>query len=395
MNHKNQLELPLEIDVLEGLDATGTTAGAIQYVATKRGISENEVLKKVSAGKRGEVSGFKRKIRWIQQTLKQQGLAVPVKRGSWSVTLKGKNALNKIKSGHLSIAFTTELGVALWGDCRDLPKLFKNEIDLIVTSPPYKLQQEREYGNVKGERAYLDWFLSRADEWLQLMRTPSSSIVVNLGDIWNPQEASLSLYKEKLLLELHEKLGLKLCQRFEWLNPAKPAAPIDYVARKRIRVKPSLETIWWLSLEPNNVNADNRRVLEDYLESTKKLIANGGMKETAYRPSGHRVRAGSFSEDQGGRIPHNLIVSGPEGANSHYCRSCRDNGIPIHPARFPLALPRFFINMLISDKEQMTADPFFGGGMTGQAAELNGSRWVGTEQVLEYLMGAKHRFGLI
>ncbi len=393
MDKSRQLSL-FQHTVLEGINCTGSTEGTINYVAQKLGITEAQIAEKVVAGKAGPVSAFKRKVRWVQQTLKHHDMAVPVRRGRWSLTLKGKHALTAIRSGKMAIAFTTEHGMALWGDCTDLSRFFKREVDLIMTSPPYKLQIEREYGNVRSERAYLDQFLRHAERWLEMLRTNSSSIVINLGDVWNHQEASLSLYKERLLLELNDKLGLKLCQRLEWFNPAKPAAPIWWVAKHRNRVKPSLETIWWLSQEPNLVPADNRRVLESYLQSTHKLIANGGMKHTAYRPSGHRVRAGAFSEDQGGRIPHNLIVSGPEGSNSSYCRQCRDNAIPIHPARWPQAIPSFFINLLIEDKEQLTADPFFGSGMTGYAAEQHGSKWVGSERILEYLQGAKFRFGL-
>jgi len=354
-NQENQLSL-FETAALDGINTTGSTKGTIKHIIEVLDIPKSETDKIVIAGKAGPVKALHRKIRWIQQTLKHKGMAVPLHRGSWTTTEKGKNQLTRIKYGKMAIAFTTQFGIALWGDSSELPRLFKNEVDLIITSPPYMLQKEREYGNVKGERSYLDWFLKRAEEWLTLLRSPSNSIIVNLGDIWNHKEASLSLYKERLLIELHDKLWLKLCQRFEWLNPAKPAAPICWVAKHRVRVKPSLETIWWLSQEPNNVDANNRRVLEEYLDSTRKLIANGGIKKTAHRPSGHRVRKGSFAEDQGGRIPHNLIVSGPEGANSKYCRSCRDAGLPIHPARFPISIPSFFIKMLINDKDQVTAE---------------------------------------
>jgi len=386
-----QLDL-FESIVLQGVEETGTTSDTINHTASTLGLCPSEVNKKVLAGKAGQVSEFKRKVRWVQQTLKHKGYIVPLERGVWSTTQKGKHALTALNHSKLAVAFTTNHGIALWGNCEDLPMLFKNEVDLIVTSPPYMLQKEREYGNVKGERAYIDWFLRRAEEWVTLMRNPSSSIVINLGDIWNHKEASLSLYKERLLLELHDKLGLKLCQRFEWLNPAKPAAPIWWVAKHRMRVKPSLETIWWLSQDPNNTDAHNSRVLEPYLESTRKLIANGGMQQTAYRPSGHRVRQGAFSNDDGGRIPHNLLVSGPEGSNSQYCNACRDNNLPIHPARFPYSLPEFFIKLLIHDKEQITADPFFGSGMTGFVAEQHGSKWVGVERMLELLQGAQLRF---
>jgi DNA modification methylase len=49
-----------------------------------------------------------------------------------------------------------------------------------------------------------------------------------------------------------------------------------------------------------------------------------------------------------------------------------------HPARFPLALPQFFIN-LMSNPGQVVFDPFGGTCTTALAAELMGRRWLVTE----------------
>ena len=37
---------------------------------------------------------------------------------------------------------------------------------------------------------------------------------------------------------------------------------------------------------------------------------------------------------------------GNNAANDVYTKKCKANGIKIHPARFPMQLPEFFINML-------------------------------------------------
>ena len=55
-----------------------------------------------------------------------------------------------------------------------------------------------------------------------------------------------------------------------------------------------------------------------------------------------------------------------------------------HPARFPLSVPSFFINLL-SKPGQLVFDPFAGTGTTGLAAEKLGRRWLLTESDPEYL----------
>ena len=50
----------------------------------------------------------------------------------------------------------------------------------------------------------------------------------------------------------------------------------------------------------------------------------------------------------------------------------------LHPARFPLALPDFFIRLL-TQPGQLVFDPFAGTGTTGLAAERLERRWLLTE----------------
>jgi DNA modification methylase len=54
-----------------------------------------------------------------------------------------------------------------------------------------------------------------------------------------------------------------------------------------------------------------------------------------------------------------------------------------HPARFPLTLPRFFINLL-TEPGQMVVHPFCGTGTTALAAEQLGRRWLATEIDAKY-----------
>jgi DNA modification methylase len=62
-----------------------------------------------------------------------------------------------------------------------------------------------------------------------------------------------------------------------------------------------------------------------------------------------------------------------------------------HPARFPLTLPTFFINLLTLPG-QMVVDPFGGVGTTGLAAERLGRRWLLAELDPNYAAVAPGRF---
>jgi site-specific DNA-methyltransferase (cytosine-N4-specific) len=62
-----------------------------------------------------------------------------------------------------------------------------------------------------------------------------------------------------------------------------------------------------------------------------------------------------------------------------------------HPARFPLTLPTFFIN-LMTQPGQMVVDPFGGTGTTGLAAQKLERRWLLTELDARYAAVVPSRF---
>ena len=115
-----------------------------------------------------------------------------------------------------------------------------------------------------------------------------------------------SLYHFRLLLALCDDVGFNLCQEFFWYNPAKMLAPAEWVNVRRIRVKDSVEYIFWLSASPHP-KADNTQVLQEYSPDMRRLIKRG-VKQTV-RPSGHNIKE-SFAADKGGSIPPNLIECG-------------------------------------------------------------------------------------
>lgn len=280
----------------------------------------------------------------------------------------------------------TKHGKILLGDSLDvLAGMKPGSVDLVMTSPPFGLVRKKEYGNADAHE-YLDWFKPFAGQFRRVLKE-HGSLVIDIGGAWVPGQPTRSLYHFKLLLMLCEEYGFHLAQEFYWWNPSKLPSPAEWVNIRRIRVKDAVNTVWWLSLSPWP-KASNRRVLQPYSPSMKDLLEKGYRAKK--RPSGHDISE-NFAVDNGAAIPPNLIAIPNTESNSFYLRYCQSKGIKSHPARFPSALPEYFIRML-TDKGDMVYDPFGGSCVTGEVAERLKRRWVCSEMMEEYLNGALGRF---
>lgn len=280
----------------------------------------------------------------------------------------------------------TKHGKILLGDSLDvLAGMKPGSVDLIMTSPPFGLVRKKEYGNADAHE-YLDWFKPFAGQFRRVLKE-RGSLVIDIGGAWIPGQPTRSLYHFKLLLMLCEEYGFHLAQEFYWWNPSKLPSPAEWVNIRRIRVKDAVNTVWWLSLSPWP-KASNRRVLQPYSPSMKDLLEKGYRAKK--RPSGHDISE-NFAVDNGAAIPPNLIAIPNTESNSFYLRYCQSKGIKSHPARFPSALPEYFIRML-TDKGDMVYDPFGGSCVTGEVAERLKRKWVCSEMMEEYLNGALGRF---
>jgi site-specific DNA-methyltransferase (cytosine-N4-specific) len=157
---------------------------------------------------------------------------------------------------------------------------------------------------------------------------------------------------------------------------------------RRVRIKDAVEYIWWLAKTPDP-KADNRKVLVPYSEDMKRLLRRGYRAKV--RPSGHTITA-KFT-DRGGSIPSNLIERGNNESNSAYIRLCDTHGLKPHPARFPAALPEFFLQFL-TEPGALVVDPFAGSNTTGAVAEQLDRRWLAFELEPKYVATSRLRFGL-
>ncbi|MGH2397996.1 MAG: DNA-methyltransferase [bacterium] len=282
--------------------------------------------------------------------------------------------------------YTSPLGAAYCGDgAHLLEALPDSSVALVVTSPPYALHFKKEYGNVE-KSSYVEWFRPFGQQIFRVLRD-DGSFVLNIGGSYNRGTPTRSLYHFRLLLMLCDEIGFRLAQECFWHNPAKLPTPAEWVNVRRMRIKDSVEYVWWLS-KTDWPKADNSKVLVDYSRDMKRLIRNGFRAKQ--RPSGHVITP-KFGRDRGGSIPANVIERGNNESNSEYIRACERKGYKPHPARFPRALPEFFIKLL-TDEHDLVLDPFAGSNMTGAAAETLRRRWLAFEIREDYLIASQVRF---
>lgn len=284
--------------------------------------------------------------------------------------------------------YDTSLGCAYVGDSLQLMRDISGaSVKAVITSPPYALHFKKEYGNVDKED-YVDWFLPFAEEIKRIL-TDDGSFVLNIGGSYKAGSPTRSLYHFKLLIALCETIGFHLAQELFWFNPAKLPAPAEWVNVRRIRVKDSVEYVWWLA-KSEWPAADNREVLVPYSPDMERLIEKG--YRVKRRPSGHNITK-KFGARHKGAIPSNLIDRGNNESNSEFIRACGDRGLKVHPARFPPALPEFFIKLLTQPGD-LVLDPFAGSNTTGFVAEALERRWIAMELSEDYLRASALRFGL-
>lgn len=292
------------------------------------------------------------------------------------------------------------LGAAYVGDSLSVMAGIPDaSVDLVLTSPPFALTRKKEYGNEDADR-YVEWFMPFARHFKRVLKE-EGSFVVDLGGAYLPGAPVRSIYQFELLVRLCRELEFYLAQDFYHYNPARLPAPAEWVNVRRIRVKDSVNVVWWLS-KSKFPKANNRAVLKSYSSSMKSLLRNG--YRAKLRPSGHDISE-KFGVDNGGAIPPNLLGYGQAGeedlenllelanteSNSQYITRCTAAGIKPHPARFPVSFPAFFLQFL-TDTGDVVLDPFAGSNTTGFVAEQLGRRWISIELNEEYLRGAALRF---
>lgn len=285
-------------------------------------------------------------------------------------------------------------------DARPLSEL-KGKVNLIFTSPPFPLVRKKRYGNETGE-TYLRWLEGLAPRLCDLL-APDGSIVIEVGNSWEPGVPVMSTLGLEALLAFKRSGELHLCQHVICHNPARLPSPAQWVNVNRERLKDSFTHVWWMS-RTEHPRADNRHVLLPYSHHMKGLLRSQRYN-AGVRPSGHVISSSGFLTDHGGSIAPNVIsvaedeATLPESlmkfsgtsADKKYRKYCKEHGLEAHPARMQMGLACFFIEFLTRPGD-LVLDPFGGSNTTGYAAESLDRRWVAVEASDVYAKGSFGRF---
>lgn len=103
----------------------------------------------------------------------------------------------------INISYSTKLGRLIRGTAEDvlssdISRRLRGEIDLVFTSPPFPLNRKKKYGNLQGQ-ACIDWLAGFALT-LRMFLKPSGSIVMEVGNAWEPGRPVMSMLALRILL---------------------------------------------------------------------------------------------------------------------------------------------------------------------------------------------------
>ena len=391
----HDLQLPTQqqllFPLLQVLEKNGPmrACDAAEAVADRLEISSAARSLRVAMKGGQEVNVFQRKVRWVRQNAKLGGLLLDRERGIWELAEPAANGLTMARPGVVVNVARDEFGSVLWAEAISaMGYLDDGVLSAIITSAPYPLNRQREYGGW-GSDSYLETILAHVDA-MKPKLAATGSMVLNFGDCYMKGLPVLNTYQEELVVELKRR-GWFLCGKHQWANPGKPKTT-PYVTKDRTRVAAGVESFWWWAKTPHPAS-DNRRVLLPYSEKHKATIAAGGEYRlgaaTGARQSSPGLR---YRADNGGKIPFNYTVCAHEGSGSAYMRHCKAQGLPFHPARMPMPLAEFFVKLTTAPGE-IVFDPFGGSLTTAAACQKLGRQFITSEKCLEYIRGGVFRLG--
>lgn len=307
--------------------------------------------------------------------------------------MKNKSHTAKITAIQPKTIFWRKNGAVVLGKCEDVlrsrrfAEKYKGKVQLIFTSPPFPLNLKKKYGNYQGE-TYLKWLGAFGPLFAEYLK-PNGSVVIEIGNAWEPGSPTQSILPYQALLKFLEEGKYKLCQEITYYNPARLPTPAQWVTIERIRLKDSTSKIWWMARN-EKPKASNKKVLRPYSKSMQELLRRGSYN-AGRRPSEHVISRDGFLKKHKGAIAPNLLQFPNTRTDKGYQKFCRDNNVEPHPARMPEGLADFFVKFL-TNKGDLVLDPFSGSNTTGAVANRLGRRWVAIEALPHYAATGVARF---
>lgn len=266
----------------------------------------------------------------------------------------------------------TDLGRFIVDDCLPvLSHLEADSVDLVITSPPYDSQPK--YGD--GERYEREWyastFLAVTSEIYRVLK-PQGSFVLNYRSKRHGDERGLLQYEIVFWLR---NQGFLFAEDFVWGKPSPPPGRFNRFLKDAVEYvfqftkTPNWQFFPEQCLTPARWDARDR--------ARRRKLAHNFQRVNA--PSGQgrrRVQAGPDMVR-----PSTLLIMEPEFLPNP----------TRHPARFPVGLPAFFINLLTREG-QLVVDPFAGTGTTAVAAEKLLRKWLCVDSNATYVSALPERF---
>lgn len=255
------------------------------------------------------------------------------------------------------------------GDSRGVLKAYANQVDLIVTSPPYADARKKHYDSVHPDD-FVEWFLSFHEPFYNALK-PDGSLVINIKD------KVVDGVRHRFVWHMIEAL----CER-GWYSIE------DYIWHKTnpmpgfwpTRLRDGWEYCFHLSKSKKPFfNSDGvRKPIGDWVESRlRKLGENDLSRHNSVNQSGFGRDISKWVGKQT-VLPANVISLALVGKNQG------------HPAVFPVDLPLFFIKLLCPE-DGLVVDPFGGSGTTGLASLSVGRHCVLIDNNPEYCQQAVKR----
>ncbi len=244
------------------------------------------------------------------------------------------------------------------GDCLTvLPTIGPESVDVVVTSPPYKLGLTyRGYDDKRTEDDYLDWLLRVADAVRRVMKADASFFLNISGSStapWLPFELIVRL-RRLFVLQNHITWIKSIATKSDAVGHFKPVGGQRYLHHNH-------EHIFHLTLS-GDVKLDRLAIGVPFKD--KSNIARRGHARDL------RCRGNTWF------IPYDTVQT--KAAKFH------------HPSTFPVALPRWCIR-LHGRESPVVLDPFMGTGTTVVAAALEGGRSIGIDVDPNYVTIARRR----
>tara|TARA_Y100000588_G_C14184864_1_gene895385 strand:- start:288 stop:1418 length:1131 start_codon:yes stop_codon:yes gene_type:complete len=315
-------------------------------------------------------------------------------------------------------------------------RLDDGSIDLVMTSPPYADMKKYAGGfQTFHPDNYVEWFLPYISEVARILK-PTGSFILNIND------KSIDGFRHPFIFELifaihniedyckikkiksMDMFGLKLFERLFW-NKGK------YLAHPS-RFGDKVEYLFWFSkskdrkfnIDPMRLEYDSKSVKRMERPLLKRFVRDSGEEITEYKEGGE----GSWAPNPEGALPSVLIEEGamhhvrpivedlPEGTILVTERFDSENielvqpkiGDSPHPstivtigsetrriagnhvAVYPERLVSYFIQGA-TDVDDIVLDPFMGTGTTAVVARALGRKYIGFDQVEEYVKTAMER----